>query len=460
MATLGRHERQGSGSQRPQLLQAAVQAFAQPDIREKLLFTFMILVIFRFVSNVPVPGINPLAVEAIFEESTVLGFLNIFSGGALQNMSVAAMGVYPYITSSIVMQLMVPIVPTLQALSKEGEQGRKQIQIYTHWMTVPMALVQGYGQLILIQSQGGITGIELTGPNALPTISAIITMTAGTMFVVWLGELISEKGIGNGISVLIFAGIIAGLPQFIAGRLYTDTGVGVTATIALGAMMIGLVAFIVYFQEAQRRIPVQYSRSVFRSGRMYRQSGQTHIPLRVNMTGMIPLIFAFSIIIFPAYIGSIFATSDNSLLADVGDFLQTTFDPSNVGYWIFVFFTVLIFTFFYTMVVFQQQNMAENLQRQGGFIPGIRPGRPTQEYVNRVMLRITWGGATFLGIVAVAPFIFTQIIGGSGGLGGSGSTTAFGITSSGLIIVVGVVLDTLRQIEAQLLMRQYEGFIR
>lgn len=458
MATATRQREQGK--QRPQLLQAAVQAFSQPDIREKLLFTFAILVIFRFVSNVPVPGINPLAVESIFENSTVLGFLNIFSGGALQNMSVAAMGVYPYITSSIVMQLMVPIVPALQALSKEGEQGRKQIQIYTHWMTVPMALVQGYGQLILIQSQGGISGIELTGPNALPTIAAIITMTAGTMFVVWLGELISEKGVGNGISIMIFAGIIAGLPQFIAGRLYTDTGEGVTATIALGALMIGLVAFIVLFQEAQRRIPVQYSRSVFRSGRMYRQSGQTHIPLRVNMTGMIPLIFAFSVIIFPAYIGSIFATSDNSLLADFGDFLQTTFDPSNVGYWIFTFFTVLIFTFFYTMVVFQQQNMAENLQRQGGFIPGIRPGRPTQEYVNRVMLRITWGGAMFLAIVAVAPFIFTQIIGGSGGLGGSGATTAFGISAAGLIIVVGVVLDTLRQIEAQLLMRQYEGFIR
>jgi len=455
MSTAARGERQ-----RPQLLQAAVQAFGQPDIREKLLFTFMILIIFRFVSNVPVPGVNPLAVSSIFESSTVLGFLNIFSGGALANMSIAAMGVYPYITSSIVMQLMVPIVPALQALSKEGEQGRKQIQIYTHWMTVPMAVVQGYGQLILIQSQGGITGIELSGPNALPTISAIITMTAGTMFVVWLGELISEKGVGNGISVMIFAGVIAGMPQFVAGRLYSGTGDGVTNTILIGGMMIALIAFIVVFTEAQRRIPVQYSRSVFRSGRMYRQSGQTHIPLRVNMTGMIPLIFAFSVIIFPAYVGSIFATSDNSFLASMGDFLQTTFDPSNAGYWIFVFFTVLIFTFFYTLVTFQQQNMAENLQRQGGFVPGIRPGRPTQEYVNRVMMRITWGGALFLGTVAVSPFVFVSIIGGGGGLGGSGATTAFGITSAGLIIVVGVVLDTLRQIEAQLLMRQYEGFIR
>jgi len=457
MAAAGRTERQ-----RPQLLQAAVSAIGQADIREKLLFTFALVVIFRFISNVPVPGVEPVALDQAFKQSTVLGFMNIFSGGALANMSVAAMGVYPYITSSIVMQLMVPLVPALQALSKEGEQGRKQINIYTHWMTVPMALVQGYGQLIIVQSiaPGAIPQPELTGPNALPTLSAIITMTAGTMFLVWIGELISEKGIGNGISILIFAGIIAGLPQFIGGRLYTGTGEGVTATFFLSIMMVGLVAFIVYFQEAQRRIPVQYSRSVFRSGRMYRQSGQTHIPLRVNSTGMIPLIFALSVVIMPAFVGSAIASSNNSLLANAGDFLQTVFDPGNAGYWIFVFITVVIFTFFYTIVVFQQQNLSENLQRQGGFIPGIRPGRPTQEYINRVLLRITWGGAFFLGTVAIAPFIMSQLIGGAGGLSQSGGTAAFGITASGLIIVVGVVLDTLRQIEAQLLMRQYEGFIR
>ncbi|MBI2913319.1 MAG: preprotein translocase subunit SecY [Chloroflexi bacterium] len=454
MATAARQQ------QRPQLLQAAINAVFQPDIREKLLFTFALLVVFRFVSNLPVPGVNPAQLDQIFRSNTVLGFMNIFSGGALQNMSVAAMGVYPYITSSIVMQLMVPIVPTLQALSKEGEQGRKQINVYTHWMTVPMALVQGYGQLILIQSQGGISGIELTGPNAIPTLSAIITMTGGTMFLVWIGELISERGIGNGISILIFAGIIAGLPQYIGGTLYTGTGEGVSATIFLGAMMVLMVAYIVFFQEAQRRIPVQYSRSVFRSGRMYRQSGQTHIPLRVNSTGMIPLIFAFSIIIFPAYVGQILSRPGSSgFLADAGDSIQSIFDPGNIGYWAFLFVTVVVFTFFYTMVVFQQQNLAENLQRQGGFIPGIRPGRPTQEYISRVLMRITWGGAFFLGTVAVAPFIFSTLAGG-GGLNLSGRSQAFGITSSGLIIVVGVVLDTLRQIEAQLLMRQYEGFIR
>jgi preprotein translocase subunit SecY len=456
MATASRSQ---ADRQQPQLLQAAMSALQQPDIRQKLLFTFMMLVIFRFVSNLPVPGINPLALDSLFQRSTVLGFLNIFSGGALKNMSVAAMGVYPYITASIIMQLMVPIVPTLQALSKEGEQGRKQINIYTHWMAVPMAFVQAYGQLIIVQSQGGISGISLTGPNAIPTLSAVITMTAGTMFLVWIGELISEKGIGNGISVIIFAGIISGLPQYIVGQLYSGTGEGIVMTIILGSMLCALIAYIVFFQEATRRIPVQYSRSVFRSGRMYRQSGATHIPLKVNTTGMIPLIFAFSIIIFPAFVGQVLSASSNSTMASIGDTMQSIFNPANVGYWAFVFFTTVIFTFFYTMVIFQQQNLAENLQRQGGFVPGIRPGRPTEQYINRVLIRITWGGAFFLGSVAVIPFFFTHIIGASS-LGGSQRATAFGITSSGLIIVVGVVLDTMRQIEAQLMMRQYEGFIR
>ena len=457
MATAARTQQQ----QRPQLLQAAYNAIFQADIREKLLFTFALLVVFRFTANLPVPGTNPAQLDQIFRDSTVLGFMNIFSGGALQNMSVAAMGVYPYITSSIVMQLMVPLVPTLQALSREGEAGRRQIQIYTHWMTVPMALVQGYGQLVLIESQqgfAGTAGIGFSGEQTLPTLSMIISMTAGTMFLVWIGELISERGIGNGISIMIFAGIIAGLPQYVAGNLYTGAGDTVSSTIILGILTMGLLYVIVVFQEAQRRIPVQYSRSVFRSGRMYRQSGQTHIPLRVNTVGMIPLIFAFSIVIFPAYVGSVFETSSNQFLADSASWIKGVFDPGSWGYWAFLFVTVVIFTFFYTLVVFQQQNLAENLQRQGGFVPGIRPGRPTEEYINRVLLRITWGGAFFLGFVAVAPFVFSTIIGGDFSL--RGRSAAFGITSSGLIIVVGVVLDTLRQIEAQLLMRQYEGFIR
>jgi len=448
---------------RPQLLQAAVSALSQPDIRDKLLFTFALLVLFRFVSNVPVPGTDPAALHQAFQRSTILGFFNLFSGGALARMSVAAMGVYPYITASIVMQLMVPLVPALQALSKEGEQGRKQINIYTHWMTLPMTLVQGYGQLIIVQSQapGAIPQPELTGPHALSTISIIITMGAGTMFLVWIGELISERGIGNGISVLIFAGIVGGIPQLTFGQLYSGVGAGAASTFFLGIMLVGLVAFIVYFQEAQRRIPVQYSRSVFRSGRMYRQSGATHIPLKVNSTGMIPLIFASSIVIFPAFVGSWMEAQSSGFMQSVGEWMKSVFNPENAGYWAFLFVIVVAFTFFYTMVVFQQQNVAENLQRQGGFVPGIRPGRPTEVYINRVLLRITWGGAFFLGVAAVSPYVFTKLVGASGSLTGRGRQfNAFGITSSGLIIVVGVILDTLRQIEAQLLMRQYEGFIR
>jgi preprotein translocase subunit SecY len=425
---------------RPRLLQAAIDAFRQPDVRQKILFTLALLVVFRFTANLPVPGVNTDQLRTIFQSNAVLGFLNIFSGNALKNMSVAAMGVYPYVTASIVMQLLVPIVPSLQALTKEGEQGRRQIQVYTNWLTVPMAIVQG-----------------LTGSSLMPTVSMVAAMTAGTMFLVWLGELISESGIGNGISVLIFAGIVAGIPRFLADEVYGQTAV--TGIVMIITLIVVMVAAIVFVQEAQRRVPVQYSRSLFRGGRMYRQSGQTHIPLRVNSAGMIPLIFAFSVVIFPAYIGSIFETSNTVWLANLAGKIKDVFDPSAWGYWAFVFVLVTIFTFFYTLVIFQQQNLAENLQRQGGFIPGIRPGRPTAEYIMRVLIRITWAGAIFLGVIAVVPF-FAAGITGQQSLNLGSRSLGLGITSSGLIIVVGVVLDTMRQLEAQLLMRQYEGFIR
>jgi len=442
---------------RPRLLQAVIDAFRQPDVRQKILFTLSLLVVFRFTANLPVPGIDAGQLRAIFESNAVLGFLNIFSGNALRNMSVAAMGVYPYVTASIIMQLLVPIVPSLQALTKEGEQGRRQIQLYTHWLTVPMAIVQGYGQLVLIERLGGINDIGLSGGSLLPTLSMVAAMTAGTMFLVWLGELISENGIGNGISLLIFAGIVAGIPQFLADEVYGQTAV--TGIVMVLVFIVVIVAAIVFVQEAQRRVPVQYSRSLFRGGRMYRQSGQTHIPLRVNSAGMIPLIFAFSIVIFPAYVASVFETSDTQWVANFSGKIKDIFDPSAWGYWAFVFILVTIFTFFYTLVIFQQQNLAENLQRQGGFIPGIRPGRPTAEYIMRVLIRITWAGALFLGVIAVVPF-FAAGITGQQSLNLGSKSLGLGITSSGLIIVVGVVLDTMRQLEAQLLMRQYEGFIR
>jgi len=566
---------------RPRLLQAMIDAWRQPDVRKKVLFTLAMLVVFRFTAHIPLPGVRAAQLDSALDNNPVLGFLNLFSGGGLENLSIVALGVYPYITSSIVMQLLTPMIPKLQNLSKEGEQGRNRIQLYTYWIALPMAILQGYGQLLLLYNVNAIEGIGFGGDSALPTLAAVISMTAGTMFLVWLGELITEKGIGNGLSLIIFGGIVAGFPTIFNSVRQSDTGFGGVAVVIVIALI--LVALIVFFQEAQRRIPVQYARSVFRGGRMYRQSGQSHIPLRVNSAGMIPLIFAFSIIIFPSVLAGYvvgaaaesntrvrqelpFAEEDADLplaqtfegidpeghfrvnggefdwvateatfesvvndvnsdadanvlsfietdpitgsatwnlernatgsdlieiedlegnlirtttiathldgaddlftpdvvegqtagarlsaIGRVADWVQVNFSPGRALYWGLAFVLVVAFTFFYTLITFQQQNLSENLQKQGGFIPGIRPGRPTQDYINRVLFRITWAGALFLGFVAVIPFLATEFIPDS---------QALTISSVGLLIVVGVALDTMKQIEAQLLMRNYEGFIR
>jgi preprotein translocase subunit SecY len=429
-----------------------VDAFRQPDIRQKLLYTIALLVVFRFVAHIPIPGVNPFFLEQAFEDSAILGLFDIFSGGALRQLSVAALGVYPYITASIVMTVLQPIVPSLQALAREGESGRRRIQLYTHYLAVPMAIVQGYSQLIILEQAQAIQGVGFTGPDALPTLSAVITMTAGTMFLVWLGELITENGIGNGISLIIFAGIVAGLPTMLNNVFNSSVGFfGIGALAVIGLLVL---ASIVFMQEAQRRIPVQYARSVFRSGRMYRQSGQSHVPLRVNSAGMIPLIFAFSIVIFPAYFADYMRNEVTSgLLHDISNFVYDWFSPQRAASPIFlitVFVLVVVFTFFYTLVIYQQQNLAENLQKNGGFIPGIRPGRPTAEYIMRVLVRITWAGAIFLGIIAIIPYLVTSFT----------NVNSLTLGSTSLIIIVGVVLDTMRQLEAQLMMRNYEGFIR
>ncbi|HEY48517.1 MAG TPA: preprotein translocase subunit SecY [Dehalococcoidia bacterium] len=436
-------QRAQSGS-KPKLFQAMIDAFRLPDLRRKLLFTFAMLVIFRFVAHVPVPGVDQDALATLFETEPLWGMLDLFSGGAMRYLSVAAMGVYPYITASIVMQLLVPVIPRLHALSREGEEGRRKINQYTHWLMVPMAMLQGYGQLILFQREGVFQEtikIGLSGDALLPTAAVLFSMVAGTVFLVWIGERITESGIGNGISIIIFGGIVAGLPGNIGRALVSS---GTFGLIKLVILLVAITLFIVFVSEAVRRIPVQYSRSLFRGGRMYRQSGGTHIPMRVNSAGMIPLIFAYAFLMFPSviagYVGSVF--------------IQDLFGVEGYLYWVLLFFLVVGFTFFYTMVIFQQQNLAETLQRQGGFIPGIRPGRPTADYLNRVIVRVTWGGAFFLAAVAVAPLLSRWLV------GGIEATTLMLISAAGLLIVVGVVLDTMRQIEAQLLMRQYEGFIR
>lgn len=432
----------------PESLKNVLAALRIPDLRRKLLYTLGILIIFRFVAHVPVPGADVLRLREILEQNQLLGMLDFFSGGAMRNMSVAALGVYPYITASIIMQLMVPVFPALQALSREGEAGRNRLNQYTHWFTVPLAALQGYAQLALLQSQGVLGEFGFGSDTWLLTLAMVISMTAGTVFCVWLGELITENGIGNGISVIIFGGIVAALPEMIGASFLSGQALtGIVAFMLVGLMV---VVAIVIFQEAMRRLPVQYARSMFRGGRMYRQASSTHIPLRVNSAGMIPLIFAMSLMILPGTIASYFTVSGNELVRNIALTINAWFDATGFVYWLFFFVLVVGFTFFYTLVLFQQQNLAENLKNQGGFIPGIRPGKPTHDYLNQVLLRITWAGAIFLGVVAIIPY-FAQLITNAQGLL---------LSSAGLLIVVGVVLDTMKQLEAQLLMRQYEGFLR
>lgn len=434
---------------RPRLLQAMLDAFRLPDLRRRILLTFGILVVFRFVAHVPLPGVNPDALRQLFEDMPILGMLDMFSGGAMRNFSVAAMGVYPYITASIIMMLMVPVIPRLQAISQEGEAGRHRINRITHWLTVPMAGLAGYGQLTLLQRADPPV---LESVAALPTVAMVFALIAGTMFLVWLGEIITEYGIGNGISIIIFAGIVAGIPEMIgSGFLAKEQFGGLVAYVLIALVTI---VVIVIFTEAHRRIPVQYARTVFRSGRMYKQSGATHIPLRVNTAGMIPLIFAMSMVLFPGMIASYFANpigADPNLANHIMNLFNPNADmPMGLFYWGFFFVLVIAFAFFYTMVVFQQQDLSGTLQRQGGFVPGIRPGKHTKDYLDSVIKRITWAGALFLAGVAVMPFLAREIT----------DVQVIQLSSFGMLIVVGVVLDTMKQMEAQLVMRRYEGFIK
>jgi len=431
---------------RPRLLQAMLDAFSLPDLRRRIIFTLGVLVVFRFIAHIPLPGVDPDALANLFQRNAMLGMLDMFSGGAMRYFSMAAMGVYPYITASIVMQLMVPVIPRLRAMSQEGESGRNQINRITHWLTVPMAGMAAYGQMILLQREG-----VLAESGTLATLTMVFTMIAGTMFLVWMGELITEYGIGNGISIIIFGGIVAGLWEMIGqGQLAASTNLGGLIFYLVLALL--TTAVIVIFTEAHRRIPVQYSRSVFRGGRMYRHSGQTYIPLRVNTGGMIPLIFAMSLVIFPGVVASYFA---NPVEPNFANTIVELFNPNapipmGLFYWGIYFLMVVAFAFFYTMVIFQQQNLPETLQRQGGFIPGIRPGPNTATYLNNVINRITWAGALFLAGVAIMPFLGREIT----------NVQQLQLSSMGMLIVVGVVLDTMKQLEAQLVMRHYEGFIK
>jgi preprotein translocase subunit SecY len=442
------------------MIQALRSAFALPDLRRKIIFTLLILLIYRLAAHVPVPGVNQQALQQLFSSNTGVGALaniiNLLSGGAVSNFSVLAMGVYPYITAQIILQLLVGVIPALERMMKEeGSAGRKKIETYTYILTVPMAMLSAISQVRIFSSGGQeiIPGFLAEG-NLLPSLSVILTMTAGTFFAIWLGELITEQGIGQGLSIIIFGGIVARLPQNVA-QLLADPTRAFWSLVAFIIIIIAIVLVIVVVQEGQRRIPVQYGKRV--RGRKVYGGGSTHIPLKVNMAGMIPLIFAQSMLVLPAIIAQIFAGSSDPGVANFFTQVANIFSGGRHSlsfiYWIMYFLLVVGFTFFYTDVMVQQQNLPETLQKQGGFVPGIRPGARTAEYLNGVTRRITLVGALFLGLISVLPYLISLF-------GIIDNAVNFSILSTGLLIVVGVVLDTMRQLEAQLTMRHYEGFIK
>jgi preprotein translocase subunit SecY len=444
------------------MIEALRNAFRLPDLRRRILITLGILVIYRFLSHVPVPGVNVEALNQLFQANQLLGILNLLSGGALANFSVMASGVYPYITASIIIQLLIPIVPQLQALQKEGDAGRQKLNQYTVWLTIPMALLQAFGQASILAQPVGAGGTPVLTNfgfrvDPLATVAILATLTAGTMIAMWLGQIITEEGIGNGISIIIFGGIVASLPANVQ-RAFVEGGWLELVLFILVTVL--TVAVIVVVQEGQRRIPVQYGKRVraMRGNRLMVVGGQsTHVPLRVNSAGMIPLIFASSLLIFPSTIASYMVNSESEFVSSVANAVNRVFSPQYNIYWILYFILVIAFTYFYTDVVFRQQNLAETLQRQGGFIPGIRPGPNTEKYLAKVMGRITLVGAVFLGTVAILPWLVHLVFGGGAT---RAATSTLLVSSTGLLIVVGVVLDTMKQLEAQLLMRHYEGFIR
>jgi preprotein translocase subunit SecY len=425
------------------VFESLLQAFRAPDIRRRILYVLGILIVFRLLAHVPVPGVDKAQLDAFFEQNALFGLLNLFSGGGLQNFSVIGLGVNPYINASIIMQLMTGVVPRLTELQREGEYGRNRINQYTRYLSVPLAALQAYGFLALLNSQNVLTsGFDL---SSFETLTQIITLTAGSVLLMWLGELITEKGIGNGISFIIFAGIVSQAPAAIAAFVASPD---IAAAIAFALVAIAAVAVIIYIQEGQRRIPIQYASRV-RGRRLY-QGGQTFLPLRVNQAGVIPIIFAVSILLFPQTLASYFTTSQIDVVAQIASAVVAFFG-NTIVYGLLYFLLTVGFTYFYTAFTFKPDETAEQLRKNGGFIPGIRPGRPTQDYLAKVVSRITIAGALFLGIVAVSPYIISALLPtlGSLSLGGTG-----------LLIVVSVVVETMKQIEAQLLMRNYEGFIR
>lgn len=425
------------------MLNKIIQIFKIKDLRKSIFFVLGLLVVFRVAAHVPLPGVDIEALRQFFNSSQVLGLLNVMSGGAMKGFSVVAMGVGPYITASIIIQLLTMIIPAMEEISKEGESGHQKLNQYTRLLTVPLAAIQSYSMIVLLQRSGR----GIIGAISVYDIFLMITMmVAGTLFLMWIGELISEKKIGNGISLIIFSGIVARLPADIQQVLVNFDRAQVINMLFFAGLALVTIAGVVYITEAQRNIPVSYAKRV-RGNRLYGGTN-TYLPLRVNQAGMIPIIFAISLILFPPMIAQFFKGANAVWIVKTAEFVIQLFNSQGFFYMISYFVLVVLFTYFYTSVIFHPTQIAENLQRQGGFVPGIRPGRPTAEYLGGVSNRIMLAGAMSLGAIAIIPLI-SQIF--------FGQMANLVIGGASILIVVSVVLETVKQIEAQLEMREYEG---
>ena len=438
------------------MLESMLNAFRAPDIRRRLLFVAFILIVYRALAHVLIPGINPAELSSKGTDNSFFGLLSLFSGGDVRKMSIVGLGLNPYINATIIMQILQTTIPSLQALSREGEYGRNKITSYSRWLSVPLSALQAYGILAFLQADAAGNGIQAYTTTfsfeKYESWTQIIALTTGSIVLMWLGELITEKGIGNGISFIIFAGIVSRIPatvgQFLASPDWLEL-------FAFGIVGLVIIFVIIFVQEGQRRIPIQYANRV-RGHRIY-QGGSTFLPLRVNMAGVIPIIFAISILLFPYQIASYFTTSQVGWVKDLSTGVVSWLSTTGPLYLSLYFLLTFAFAFFYTFIVFKPDETANNLRKSGGFIPGIRPGQPTEEYLHRVALRITVAGAIFVASIAVLPMVIAALPLFKN-LSNAGIGVGLGGTS--VLIVVSVVVETMKQLEAQLMMRSYEGFIR